>query len=123
MAEPAVPAPQCPICGNDEPKPRYHIREMLFGTRDAFDYWHCQGRGVLWLWHPPADMSAHYPDAYFDGPMPAEAPPPARGGIQRWLRDELTARRLFGGHRIGAALARRLGPPVRRAVRDVEDLV
>lgn len=123
MAEPAVPAPHCPICGNDQPKPRYFVREMLFGTREAFEYWHCQGCGVLWLGDPPADMSAHYPDAYFAGAMPADGPRPARGGIQRWLHGELAARKLFGGHRLTAALARRLGPPIGREVREVQGLV
>jgi SAM-dependent methyltransferase len=95
---------------------------MLFGTREPFEYRLCKGCGVLWLEQPPADLSAYYPDAYFSGPS-ADRPGPPKAGIRRWLHDERAARRLFGGHRATAALARRFGPPLERAVRDVKELV
>jgi SAM-dependent methyltransferase len=96
---------------------------MLFGTREPFEYLLCNACGVLWLEQPPADLSAYYPDAYFSGPESADRPGPPKTGLRRWLHDERAARKLFGGHRVGAALARRLGPPLERAVRDVQELV
>jgi SAM-dependent methyltransferase len=116
-------APACPICSDSRPKPSYRLREMLFGTRETFDYRLCERCGVLWLEHPPADMSAYYPDDYY---APEEAAPgpsrPARGLRDR-LGEQVAARRLFGGHRLGAALGRRFGAPVKPEVREVRDVV
>lgn len=105
---PTAAASACPICGSKGPLEPYTLREMLFGTRERFDYIHCRTCGVLWLAAQPEDLSPHYPATYHT----AREHPHGDGNeylLTRWLRGQLVARRLFGGHAIGAALARRLG--------------
>jgi SAM-dependent methyltransferase len=94
---------------------------MLFGTREAFDYLHCPACGVLWLRNPPEDLSAYYPPGYY-----IEPPPPATRrlpALMRWLHQEAAARRLFGGHRLAAALARKVGPPLAADVAAVRPMI
>jgi SAM-dependent methyltransferase len=99
---------------------RYTLREMLFGTRDRFEYRRCSTCGVLWLESPPLDLGPYYPRVYY----------PARGSshdVPNWLvrrlDEELAARRLFGGHRIGAWIARHLGRQLNPKVNEVRPMV
>lgn len=114
--------PACPICRSTAGKARYTLHEMNFGTREAFEYVHCGACGVLWLPDPPADMSAHYPTAYYDG-LYKSILPPVHTGLARWLHDRQAARKLFRGHRLSAAIGRRLGPPLGREVKAVKAIV
>lgn len=95
---------------------------MLFGTRERFDYLRCAACGVLWLDAPPEDLSPYYPPTYHTardmGPIGADEPV-----IARWLREQLVSRHLFGGHRIGASLARRLGTELHPEVDAVRPIV
>ena len=112
----------CPICGASDGIESVSLREMLFGTREAFEYLHCPACGVLWLRNPPDDLSAFYPPSYHIG----GPPPPSRQplhGLSRWLHQETAARKLFGGHRFAAALARRVGPPLAADVAAVRPMV
>jgi O-antigen biosynthesis protein len=98
-----VDAAECPICGNALGNTPWRLVEMLFGTREAFDYHECGECGCLWIDAVPEDLGRHYPPAYYPSP-------PATGKLRRPSRlgSEVAARRLFGGHRLRAALARRL---------------
>jgi SAM-dependent methyltransferase len=115
-------APGCPVCRSSGPIEQYTLREMLFGTRERFEYLRCGACGVLWLDGPPQDLSPYYPPTYHtakDGGGIGAAEPMAA----RWLREQLVSRRLFGGHRIGAALARRFGIQVSPDVGAVRPMV
>ena len=80
---------------------------MLFGTREQFAYLHCGSCGVLWLNAPPEDLSPYYPPNYHTAKDQPRLE--AEGHVPALLRGQLTARRLFGGHSLGGALARRFG--------------
>jgi SAM-dependent methyltransferase len=129
--EPATSAPSqpiatvvadCPICGSRGPARRYVLREMLFGTRQTFEYLHCASCGVLWLAEPPEDLAAFYPPDYH---VPAGVAPSVRPlrGLSGWLHDGVAAQVLFGGHGRRAALGRRFGPPLRDDVEALRDFV
>ena len=105
---PSTATSACPICGSTGPIKRHTLREMLFGTRERFDYLHCGSCGVLWLETPPQDLSPYYPPSYHTA-RELTARKPVEGFPARWLRGQLAARRLFGGHAVGGALARRFG--------------
>lgn len=94
----------CPICGAAGPREPMRIREMMFGTREWFDYRRCPACGTLQIVTVPADLGRHYPPAYYSlsekEPAAGERVVPvpllrerlrpflARGrqGWRRWLR-------------------------------------
>ena len=54
----------CRICGNRENNLIHHAREMMFGTRDPFDYLECGACGTLQLCEIP-DLARYYPKDYY----------------------------------------------------------
>jgi SAM-dependent methyltransferase len=96
----------CPVCRASGPFARHVLREMLFGTRETFDYAECPHCGVLWLLDPPTDFSPYYPREYHDGERPADSAG-ASSPLGRWAQDVLARRLLFGRDRLLAALVRR----------------
>ncbi len=62
---------QCRICGNDAANIIHRAREMMFGTRDEFDYLECSVCGTLQITEIP-DLASYYPENYlsFDAETP-----------------------------------------------------
>jgi SAM-dependent methyltransferase len=54
----------CRICGNAENNKIHRAREMMFGTRDPFDYLECGACGTLQICEIP-DLSRYYPKDYY----------------------------------------------------------
>jgi SAM-dependent methyltransferase len=54
----------CRICGNTEKNLIHRTREMMFGTRDEFDYLECGRCGTLQIVEIP-DLSRYYPPDYY----------------------------------------------------------
>lgn len=54
----------CRICENTENNRLHRGREMMFGTRDEFDYVECGGCGTLQIVEVP-DLRPYYPENYF----------------------------------------------------------
>jgi SAM-dependent methyltransferase len=54
----------CTICGNAAGNRLHVAREMMFGTRDSFEYLECRACGTLQLTDVP-DLSRYYPDDYY----------------------------------------------------------
>ncbi len=54
----------CRICANRENNLIHHAREMMFGTRDPFDYLECGACGTLQICEVP-DLSRYYPKDYY----------------------------------------------------------
>lgn len=54
----------CRICGNTEKNRLHKAREMMFGTRDEFDYLECGACGTLQICEFP-DLSRYYPQDYY----------------------------------------------------------
>jgi len=112
---------RCEICGAQGSFRRIELREMLFGTREAFTYLRCPGCGVLRIATVPADLGPYYPPSYYDGPpLPARPTVSKVAAIANRVRWETV---LFGPGRRSARLLRRwasLPPPTvdeRRQVR------
>ena len=53
----------CRICGNSENNRVHRAREMMFGTRDEFDYIECAACGTLQISEIP-DLEKYYPENY-----------------------------------------------------------
>ena len=73
----------CPICADPSAPERYQLREMMFGTRETFDYLLCPTCGALRIEEPPADLARHYPAAFFQFGSPTTAAAAPRPGPSR----------------------------------------
>lgn len=54
----------CRICENSRNNKLYRTREMMFGTRDAFDYLECEECGTLQIVEIP-NLAKYYPKNYY----------------------------------------------------------
>lgn len=54
----------CRICGNGKGNKLYKVREMLFGTKEEFDYFQCAECECLQILNYPDDVSKYYPKEY-----------------------------------------------------------
>lgn len=55
---------ECRICGNDKNNRTHTAREMMFGTRENFDYLECGACGTIQIVEIP-DLRRHYPENYY----------------------------------------------------------
>ena len=113
------PVDPCPICGDRQPPERHRLREMLFGTREAFDYLRCRNCGALRIASVPVDLSPYYPPDYY-GESAAALGPPARprgwglAAVAGAARDRKV---LLNRGRRQARWLERWAPPLRPEVR------
>lgn len=62
----------CRICQTLGSHTTYLAHEMMFGTREAFEYFQCNECGCLQLSHIPADLGRFYPPQYYSyNPRPS----------------------------------------------------
>lgn len=97
---------ECRICGHNGPVKMYKPREMMFGTRERFDYFQCQLCGCLQIRTILPEMSIYYPSNYFSfhdysGLM--------RSRLRRWLEFARVAL-AFGAAKLGGPRFGRLLP-------------
>ena len=92
---------RCRICGNPDGNRAFEAREMMFGSRERFDYVECDACGSLQLRDVPPDLSPFYPPDYYSfDERPYTAP-----RSKRFLKRRL-ARHLLGAlDPLGAAVA------------------
>lgn len=62
----------CRVCGERGHAASYRVREMMFGSRDEFDYFACAACGCLQIAEIPHDLARHYGQGYYSF---AERPP------------------------------------------------
>ncbi len=101
---------RCQICHSLQGN-RYTVREMMFGSRLTFPYFHCDNCQCLQLIEPPAEDDIHYPAGgyyAYDAKPPASIP--ASAG-RRWLKRRRDAAVLFGRGGIFRRVARRYPNP------------
>lgn len=55
----------CRICHHNGEHKQFQLREMMFGTKDMFDYFQCGACGCIQIAAIPDDMSKYYPDNYY----------------------------------------------------------
>src|SRR6266508_5024812 len=92
----------CRICGNENIHPRFIAREMMFGTKETFEYFQCGDCGCLQIRNIPANLEDYYPPEYYSFNLKRERPEPKpalRQTLERWR-----ARNALFGH--GYKLAR-----------------
>lgn len=78
---------ECRVCGNAKDSKVYTIREMLFGTKQEFEYFQCANCGCLQIAEIPEDMSRHYPSDYPSFELKRGNYEPALRRVFRRIRD------------------------------------
>lgn len=61
---------ECRVCGNTESNPTFTVREMMYGTREEFEYFQCACCGCLQISNIPSDLSKYYPPDYYSQALP-----------------------------------------------------
>lgn len=87
----------CRICGHLRDNKVHLVREMGFGTRDAFQYVECGSCGCLQIDAVPADVAKYYPPNYYSFQE--------HGLVKTWLRRQWSRYSFEGTGIIGKALA------------------
>lgn len=80
----------CRVCGESGPHPRHVAREMMYGSREDFEYFECGRCGCLQIGEIPADLSPYYRRDYL-----SFTDPPRASRLQRTLK-RVRARHVFG---------------------------
>jgi SAM-dependent methyltransferase len=57
--------PVCRICSNKQDNLRFEVREMMYGSREKFEYFQCASCGCLQIEEVPADMGKYYQSGYY----------------------------------------------------------
>ena len=93
----------CRICGNAEGNTAHFPREMMFGTREAFEYLECARCGCLQIAAIPADLGRHYPsEGYYSYKRPKDKRDPSwllalrRERTRYWLGEASLAGAFLG---------------------------
>jgi len=92
----------CRICGNESGNKTHTTREMMFGTRDEFDYLECSQCKCLQIIEIPATMSKYYRDEYH-----SFAPLRHHNRVRRFLSSARDNYALTGRGVLGRLLSRR----------------
>mmetsp|Transcript_15404 Transcript_15404/g.37539 ORF Transcript_15404/g.37539 Transcript_15404/m.37539 type:complete len:336 (+) Transcript_15404:1476-2483(+) len=77
---------QCRVCGWRGAGEVHSLREMMYRTDEAFDYWLCAQCRCLQIQDLPTDLARHYPPGYYsqrDRVDPA-TPTGIKGLLVRW---------------------------------------
>ncbi|WP_258104788.1 class I SAM-dependent methyltransferase [Marinoscillum sp. MHG1-6] len=84
---------KCQICGNDNDNKQLIANEMMFGTRDEFQYLECGQCGCLQLIDVPENLSTYYPPDYYSF---QEEPGDIRSKVDSWIKKKVAIHRWKG---------------------------
>ena len=56
---------KCKICSNEENNTPYVLREMMFGTKEKFDYFQCSNCNCIQIKEVPQNLGDYYPSNYY----------------------------------------------------------
>ena len=93
----------CRICQNESNNTPFSVREMMFGTREVFDYSEGRACGCLQIDTIPTDMSPYYPEDYYS------FPPKRDSSLKALIKRARAAK--DNGNIIGRAASKIFGAP------------
>jgi 2-polyprenyl-3-methyl-5-hydroxy-6-metoxy-1,4-benzoquinol methylase len=73
----------CRICGNGANNIPYRAKEMMYGTRQEFDYFQCAACHCLQIANVPANLAQYYPEGYSGYISPKESD---YTGLKGWFK-------------------------------------
>jgi hypothetical protein len=92
-----IPRHTCRICNTTDIHPIFVGREMMFGTREEFEYFKCNTCGCLQLTDIPKNLGKYYPSDYTPHALP-EATKQGRNWFTRIMQKQRCRTALFGKH-------------------------
>lgn len=95
----------CRICGNENNNEIYLLQEMMFGTRDEFEYHKCSSCGCLQINQYPENMWKYYPSDYLSFSEPNQS------GLKKFLLKKRDNYALTGNGLLGKLLCKKFGYP------------
>lgn len=98
----------CRICGNTDKNVPYLVREMMYGSGETFDYFHCAQCGCLQIREIPADVSKYYPGNYYSY---QQTPKLRDNALKSFLKRLRAKAALSGAGNPAAAIFLKLYPP------------
>lgn len=102
----AAPARACRICGSAGEHRAFMAAEMMFGSRETFEYLECERCGCLQIGDIPPDLARYYPEGYCSFSPPGDDPP-----LRRYLKRKRTRNALGETSVAGMLLLAVFGPP------------
>lgn len=97
-----TPTPLCRVCGNAQRNTPYTAKEMMFGSREEFQYFQCANCQCLQIVEFPEDIGRHYPSNYYS--MSMRVPPDRTRGVKNQLRMTRNRSRITGRGFLGGVL-------------------
>lgn len=95
----------CRICQSAGNHQTYPAREMMFGTRETYEYFLCKECGCLQIGEIPSDIGRFYPPTYYSFNSPSrttQQKPVLRQILERWR----VGNAIFGrGHKLAKLAA------------------
>ena len=93
-------AKECRLCGSTGPHQTIAVREMMFGTREPFEYYSCAACDTLQIVNVPEgeELMRHYPPNYYSYNVSAQP------RVLRWLITQQDRFKLHSGGRLVGAL-------------------
>jgi len=77
----------CKVCNVFNQNRQHTFFEMMFGSRDEFDYFECLNCGSLQIAEVPLDLGRHYPSDYLGvATADSNSPPESVGMLRKLLR-------------------------------------
>lgn len=104
---------ECRLCGSIGPHQTFVVREMMFGTREQFEYYICAACETLQIVDALGgeELMRHYPPRYYEYNSATQP------GILRWLTTQIDRYKLHtGGRLVGGLLTRRLPDGILRVL-------
>jgi SAM-dependent methyltransferase len=93
----------CRICGSLSEHSRFICREMMYGTREEFEYFKCSDCGCLQIKEIPHDLERYYPSNYYS--FSSKVRPNKRSAIRYILEKQRARTALFDrGHKLNKLL-------------------
>jgi SAM-dependent methyltransferase len=98
---------RCKVCSNIDNNHYFVAREMMYGSRDEFDYFECSACGCLQIAEIPSNLSKYYPEDYyaFNADKRGESP------LKKYLKHRRASHALGRESIIGHLLVRLYGLP------------
>src|SRR3569832_2443522 len=88
----------CRICGTIGNHSTFIGREMMFGTREEFEYFQCGSCDCLQIAHIPENLGQYYPSSYPAHKVPT-TPTKEKNWVTRALEKQRSRTALWGGRR------------------------
>lgn len=99
----------CKICGNAEGNQAFTAREMMYGSKDKFEYFECRSCGCLQVLLIREDLSKYYPEDFYAFQQVPKETYQSSSWLRSYLRRVRAKYLISGKGVIGKAILRSTG--------------